>query len=107
VATVQNFWDRQTPGVLRVCPDLYRDSFTFQNNMKVYSWSRCVTLLGTEVLLGHIGLPNCNVKDVYVNVLPKFVGKYKIKFEGTKTKIDGNKIHKVVLQIVIWWPKNF
>jgi hypothetical protein len=68
--------------------------------MKVYSRSRCVTLLGTEVLLGHLGSPICNVKDVHVNVLPKFMDTYKIKFEGTKTKIDGNKIHNIVLQIV-------
>jgi hypothetical protein len=91
------FWDRQTPGVLTVCPGLYRD----KNTMKVYSRSRCVALLGTEVLLGHFGSPNCNVKDVHINVLPIFMGTYKIKFEGTKTEIDGNKIHKIVLHIVI------
>jgi hypothetical protein len=69
--------------------------------MKVYSRSRCIALLGTEVLLGYFGLPNYNVKDVHVNVLPKFMGTYKIKFEGTKTKFYVNQIHKMVLRIQI------
>jgi len=69
--------------------------------MNVYSRSRCVALLGAEVLPGHIGSLNYNVKDVYVNVLPKFVGTYTIKFEGRKTKINGNKVHEIVLRIQI------
>jgi len=72
----------------------YRDSFTRKNTMKVYSRSRCVALLGTEVLLGHFGSPNCNVKDVHENVLPKFMGTYKIKFEGSKRKLMETKYTK-------------
>ena len=68
--------------------------------MKVYSRSRCVALLGKEVLLGHFGSPNCNVKDVHVNALPKCLGTYKIKFERTKTKIEGNEMNKIVLPIM-------
>ena len=70
--------------------------------MKVrYSRSRCLASLGTEVLPRHIRSSNYVVKDVYVNVLPKFMGTHKMKFEVTKTKINGNKIHKIVLRIQI------